>query len=410
MGLPGGGPGARRRPLVHGGLLLVAAIVVGCARAAEPGPDRVAAGRPGGAEAAPRAPEGADPPSIVDAPVSGPAAGEGTWSVGAALPVRIAEIAAAADGGEIYTGGGFRPDGSVSTWFGRYDVAADAWEARADMPLAVHHLGLAAAEGRIWLAGGYTGALNRLSASRRLDAYDPASDTWQAMADMPGRRAAHFLVPLDGRLYVVGGIGDAEDRMWVYDIAAGSWADHPGPTPREHLGAAASGGRVFVVAGRGFGRGNVGLLEAFDPATASWEARAQMPGVCGGCSAAATADGLIHVTGGEGGGRTWAEHFVYDPAADAWSTAADLPTPRHGIGAAAVGERFYVIGGGRRQGLDASEVVEWWSPAAPTPTASTPSPTAATPPPPTVTPTVADDDPCAHRCTLYAPFAARANV
>lgn len=306
-----------------------------------------------------------------------PTPAAGAWHTGAGLPVALAEIAGAVIDQAIYVGGGFTPPGgSVAAWFGRYDTADDAWAKLADLPVAVHHPMMAAAAGRVWLAGGYTGALNASTATRRLDAYDPAANRWTAMPDMPGRRAAGFMVALDGRLYVVGGIGDAEDRMWVYDVAAGSWSDAPGPTKREHLGAAVSGGRVYVVAGRGFGRGNTGVLEAYDPAAGTWARLPDMPGVCGGCSAAATADGRIHVTGGEGGGRTYDDHFVYDPAAGAWSVAEPMPTARHGIAAAAVGARFYVIGGGLKQGLDHSTLVEWWAPVAPGPL---PDPTEAPP-------------------------------
>jgi N-acetylneuraminic acid mutarotase len=308
------------------------------------------------------------------------------------MPVEIAEVAAAAVEDVIYTGGGFTPPGgAVGRWFGRYDVTDDAWEARTDLPQAVHHHQLAAAAGRVWLAGGYTGPLNRASASNQLHAYDPTADRWTRMADMPGRRAAGFLVAQTDRLWLVGGIGDAEDRMWVYEIATDSWSERPGPTPREHLGAAAWDGWVFAVAGRGFGRGNVGTLEGYDIAAERWATLPAMPGQCGGCSAAVTADGRIHVTGGEGGGRTYNDHYVYDIATAGWSVDQPMPTARHGIGAAAVGSRFYVIGGGRMQGLAYSNLVEWWEPAPasptrvpwPTPTAG-PSPTTdrtVTPPP-----------------------------
>jgi N-acetylneuraminic acid mutarotase len=243
---------------------------------------------------------------------------------------------------------------------------------------------MAAAGGRVWLAGGYTGPLQVASASNQLHAYDPAADSWHRLADLPGRRAALGLVAVGEKLYVVGGVGDATDRMWVYDLASDSWADAPGPTPREHLGSAASGGKIYALAGRGFGRGNVATVEAFDPATGTWERLPDMPGPCGGCSAASGDDGWIHITGGEGGGQTYADHYVYDPAGRRWWTAARMPTARHGIGAAAVGRRFYVIGGGRTQGLATSDLVEIWSPdeAAPSPTGTptaSPGPSA-TPP------------------------------
>ncbi|MCB0217681.1 MAG: hypothetical protein H6648_01615 [Caldilineae bacterium] len=304
----------------------------------------------------------------------------GRWSEGAPIPVPIAEIAAGEIDGVIYTGGGFTPPaGSIGSWFGAYDTRDDAWERRADLPLAVHHPGLVAAAGKIWLSGGYTARLNANDASRRLDAYDPARDAWTRMADMPGRRGAHAAVHIadtggsegeggsagPGRIYVVGGVAEAgaQDEMWIYDIAADRWTRAPGPTPREHLGAAASGGRLYVVAGRGFGLGaRSGILEAYDPTTEAWTRLPDMPGACGGCSAATTADGRIHITGGETQGMTYGEHYVFDPAAGTWSEAAEMPTTRHGVGAAAVGERFYVIGGGRIAGLDYSTLVEWWAP------------------------------------------------
>lgn len=325
----------------------------------------------------------------------------GTWHAGAATPVEIAEIAAATLDGIIYTGGGFTPPGSsIGTWFGRYDPTDDAWAERAELPQAVHHPQMAARAGRVWLAGGYSGQLNRAGASNQLHAYDPASDRWARMADMPGRRAAGFMVAQQDRMWVVGGVGDAEDRMWVYDLAADTWSDQPGPTPREHLGAAAWDGKIYVVAGRGFGRGIVGTLEAYDIAQETWTTLATMPGVCGGCSAAVTADGRIHVTGGEGNGRTYNDHYVYDIASNIWSVAAPMPTARHGIGAAAVGWRFYVIGGGRTQGLAYSDLVEWWAPdddvptPRPTPAEPTPSTGPPTPTKPMPSPTATPEDGC----------------
>jgi N-acetylneuraminic acid mutarotase len=308
-----------------------------------------------------------------------PGQDDGRWQAGAALPVQIAEIAAAALDGAVYTGGGFTPPGgAVGTWFGRYDVAADTWRPLAELPVAVHHPGLAAADGRLWLAGGYLGGFSLDETSRSLHVYDPGGDRWQRRADMPGRRAAHGLAALDGRLYLAGGVGDRPDRMWVYDIAADRWSEVAGPIPREHLGVTAANGRVYVLAGRGFGRGIVPTAEAYDPALGSWSRLADMPGGCGGCSAAATADGRLHITGGEGGGRTYNDHYVYDPATAAWRAAAPMTTPRHGIGAAAVGERFFVVGGGRTQGLAYSDLLEWWAPASPT-AGATGSPSASPP-------------------------------
>lgn len=328
----------------------------------------------------------------------GGASGPGSWSDGPPLPVEIAEMAGAAIGPTIYTGGGFTPPaGSIGTWFGCLDTSDDspAWERLTDMPVAVHHPGMAAGDGRIWLAGGYSGALTVSEATRTLFAYDPALDAWERKADLPGRRAAHFLVHEGGRLYAIGGTGDRTGSMFVYDIAADEWAEAPGPIPREHLGGAASGGLVYAIAGRGFGLGDrSAILESYDPNTGEWTRLSDMPGACGGCTAAATADGRIHVTGGETFGMaraTYRDHYVYDPAAGTWSVAAEMPTARHGLASAAVGDRFYAIGGGRIAGLAYSSLVEVWSPGGEPPSPSPTTPGTTTPgttaPAPSATPT-----------------------
>ncbi len=329
--------------------------------------------------------------------------GPGTWEEGTPLPVQLAEMAGAAIGPAIYTGGGFTPPaGSISTWFGRLDTSAadPSWEPLADLPVAVHHPGMTAADGRVWLSGGYTGSLALASATRRLDVYDPSTDSWSPKADLPGRRAAHFLVHLNGRLYAIGGVGDRTESMFVYDIAADEWGEVAGPTPREHLGGAASGDRVYAIAGRGFGLGDrSNILEAYDPGKGEWSRLEEMPGSCGGCTAATTSDGRIHVTGGESFGEartTYREHFVFDPATSSWLTAADMPTARHGIASAAVGDRFLVIGGGRVAGLDYTTLVEVWSPSDESPEPS-PEPTPEPSPMPTET----------ARFAIYFPLARR---
>jgi N-acetylneuraminic acid mutarotase len=333
----------------------------------------------------------------------------GHWQTGRALPVQIAEIAAAEMNGRIYTGGGFSSGPEpVTRWFGVYDLSTDDWESVAALPEALHHFGMATAVDRIWLAGGYaaTGLRNQ---SNRLYSYDPQMDAWKREPDMPGGRAAHTLIALDEALYVAGGTGDDTADMWVYDVASSTWTTEAGPIEREHLGGAASAGGVFVIAGRGFGRGIVGTLESFDPRAAAWTRLNDMPQGCGGCSAATTSDGRIHITGGEDANRTYAAHFVYDPATATWERAADMPTARHGVGAVAVGERFYVIGGGRQPGLDFSNIVEWWVPSDTPPTASPtaseeiPTEQAATSTPSTVTPTATIDPQPGYRGWLFLP-------
>jgi hypothetical protein len=145
----------------------------------------------------------------------------------------------------------------------------------------------------------------------------------------------------------------------VYDPAADRWSSAPGlPTPREHLGAAASGGRVYVVGGRvgGIGR-NLATAEAFDPASGRWSSLADLPTARGGLAATATADGLVVAVGGEAS-ATFREVEALEVASGRWRSLPPLPTPRHGLGVVAVGDTVYVLAGGPQPGLHTSAANE----------------------------------------------------
>ena len=81
------------------------------------------------------------------------------------------------------------------------------------------------------------------------------------------------------------------------------------PTPREHLAAAVIGDRIFVVGGRA--PGNFATLEAYSPATNTWQRLADMPTARGGLGAAASG-GKLYVFGGEAPG-VFPHTEEYDP-------------------------------------------------------------------------------------------------
>lgn len=274
-----------------------------------------------------------------------------TWSVAAGVPTVRSEIAVAYLDGRVYVAGGIGRLGT-SDAFEALDPATGAWTALAPLPAPAHHLGIAALEGRIYIAGGYGDLRFRANRSKAW-AYDPKTNEWQRIADMPKPRAAHRLVAVAGRLYAVGGVGPGSTELWAYDPASDRWLGGlaPLPTAREHLAAAAAGGKLYAIAGRWRGRGNLTVVEAYDPASNSWSRVADLPAARGGHTAA-TLQGRIHVTGGEDldAGRTFAEHWLYDPATDRWRAAAPMPTARHGLDSAADARHWYVIGGGTGAG------------------------------------------------------------
>ena len=111
-------------------------------------------------------------------------------------------------------------------------------------------------------------------------------------------------------------------RSRVYDFRTRRWSAGPDlPLAREHLAAAAAGGRVYALAGRAAGQGNFARVDRYDPARRRWT-RARDMGKPRGGIAAATVGGRIAVFGGEEGAGTIREVELYDPARDRWRAAA----------------------------------------------------------------------------------------
>lgn len=280
----------------------------------------------------------------------GARAAAGKWSRAAHLPTCRSELASAVLKETIYAAGGLNLKGT-STAFEAYRDKSGEWKRLAPLQVSLHHPAMAAAREKVYITGGYT-SLTFGKKERGTWAYDPRKGLWFRKADMPGPRAAHAMVNVGGKLYVVGGVGSPD--LWIYDPAQDRWAvgGAPLPTPREHLAAVALNGKLYVIAGRWQGQGNLSVLEVYDPAREKWTRLAPMPTARGGLTAAVIR-GKIHVTGGEAfsPAKTFNQHEVYDPASGTWSTAPALPTARHGLTSVSLRGHWYVIGGGTQAGF-----------------------------------------------------------
>ena len=58
-----------------------------------------------------------------------------------------------------------------------------------------------------------------------------------------------------------------------------------------------------------------------------------------------TVNGVIYCIGGHDASVLMKKVEAYDPYTDSWTAKADMPTARTYVGAAAVGSVIYVIGG-----------------------------------------------------------------
>jgi N-acetylneuraminic acid mutarotase len=200
--------------------------------------------------------------------------------------------------------------------------------------------------------------------------YDPADDSWKALAPMPTKRQAGAAVAIGGKIYVIGGTGllpgspnppgpnneIVVGENEIYDPTANKWETRrPMPTPRNHEAIGAIGEKVYVIGGR-IGNANVAnmissatdVVEEYDPATDRWRAMAKMPTARSG-EGWATYQGRIYVLGGElrdyHMDAIFRDMEAFDPAANEWLRLQPMPTARHGVNVTVLGNRLHAIGG-----------------------------------------------------------------
>jgi hypothetical protein len=267
-------------------------------------------------------------------------------------------------------------------------AAPFAWHEAAPHPIERFESNGLAAFGRLWVLGGF--GRYTTQASPRADAYDPATDTWTRVADMPFNATHSPAVLVGTDIWLIGGFlgnhpGLSTREVWRYDTAAGAWSRGPDlPGARGAGGAAAIGGELHYFGGvdrvthsTSYGsEPDHWALDLADPAP-GWRRRADLPAPRNHLSGASAA-GAIYAIGGQIGGEdTGNQDRVdrYDPATDTWTRVADMPTTRGHISASTfvLGGRI-VVGGGTNNGNEPSADMAAYDPATDTWTVLPPLP------------------------------------
>lgn len=299
------------------------------------------------------------------------------WKKGAPFPEPDEELYGVAANGKLYVLGGWGYGKAAGVNY-EYDPATDKWTKKKPMPRPAHHAALASYNGKILAYGGFVppekSPLPIGAAWEPIDnvwEYDPAADSWKALAPLPGKLGAAVAVEVRGKIHVIGGATTVEGSKapfftfmgpcnvlgtnHVYDPATDKWESRsPMAVPRNHAFAAAVNGKIYVIGGR-TGHGfimsatNTDAVEEYDPANDLWSApKERMPTARsgGGCG---TDGRRIYVAGGEVTTKQLVGAFraveAYDPATNSWAALPSMPMPRHGVAGAVIDNRLYLASG-----------------------------------------------------------------
>ncbi|TGD82216.1 malectin domain-containing carbohydrate-binding protein [Hymenobacter wooponensis] len=193
-----------------------------------------------------------------------------------------------------------------------YDPATNAWAYLADMPYPVTHAGITVDGTKVYVAGGFLGGLVGDPNSDLLQVYDVPTNSWSLGPKLPSRSGGNALVRVGRKLHSFGGLLD--DRQtganvhYVLDLsnlAAGWTTAAPMPDARCHFATAHVGGKIYAMGGQVGHDGpynDVSYVQAYDPATDTWTRLHDMPYIRSHSEPATfVVDGKVMLVGGRSG-------------------------------------------------------------------------------------------------------------
>ncbi|WP_339376892.1 Kelch repeat-containing protein [Chroococcidiopsis sp. TS-821] len=253
-----------------------------------------------------------------------------------------AEAMSAVVGGKLYQLGGYTSTWKPTNRADVYDPATNTWKRLADIPISITHAGVAADNQNIYLAGGYVGTPGggQIFATRRVLRYNIPTNTWSNLPPLPQARGSGGFSNLKGELHFFGGANlNRIDRgeHWILklnNIAAGWQPAAPLPNPRSHLGDAIVNGKIYAIGGQHSYDDYLtaqNTVHVWNPATKQWTRAANLPQPRSHIgSATFVINGEIYLVGGELKHNQAVNNVtVYNPKTNSWREITPLPTKRH---------------------------------------------------------------------------------
>jgi N-acetylneuraminic acid mutarotase len=176
----------------------------------------------------------------------------------------------------------------------------------------------------VYIAGGESRSGE--GGSKLLEAYDTVDNEIVRRKDMLVARERFAMVPVDGKLYAIGGVNlEGElNSVHEYDPKTDHWkVMAPMGEPRSDFSAAVVDGIIYAVGGWN-GKKFTTTVEAFDPKKNKWTTTASLLAPVASRDSLAVVGGMLYLVGGLN--QTYFQQVqVYNPKADVWAIESDLP-------------------------------------------------------------------------------------
>lgn len=238
------------------------------------------------------------------------------------------------------------------------------WDEVAKGPIVRHEAQGIVVDGKLYAMGGYTyDQASQYAPTRRVDVYDPATNTWKKLADMPNGLSHGGTTAIGRDIYIAGGyplVGDGQgfstDLVWRYNIDEDTWYANELPKlPKPNGGGdlEAVGRKLHYFGGADASRQDTAehwVLD-LDNIAAGWVAKAPILRAVNHIGGVVL-NGELYAVGGQMFQDNAAKFLPgpfarYDPVKDAWVKRADMPKGRSHMNASVFAwqGKIWVLGG-----------------------------------------------------------------
>jgi N-acetylneuraminic acid mutarotase len=272
------------------------------------------------------------------------------WTFAAAMPRRRSYTASAEIGGNIYVAAGMVGNtGMPLSLFERFDPATDSWTDLPDLPVAFRAGAGAAIGDRMYVVGGNSGGGN----GHQVFSYDIQTHRWRSETPLPAPRTNLAVVALGGKIYAIGGLDPlyASRTVFVYSPATRRWSQAaPLPVTLQAAAAVVFHGQIWVLGGADKAGAIQRKVWIYDPRKNTWRAGPAMPTPLETLGAAVDGQRIYVVLE--------THTFVYDAGTRKWTRGATLEVSRHALSVFVADGHLYAIGGCKAPQLEDSPIVE----------------------------------------------------
>ena len=252
----------------------------------------------------------------------------------------------------------------------KYSISDNEWASFKEIPLEIHHLTPVSFGDKIYVVGGLTGQYPIEQPLTHVYAYDPKSDNWEKLIEIPKdrRRGGGGVAVYKDKIYLINGITNGHTSgtcamFDVYDPINDTWSTLPdAPHIRDHSNAVVINNILIALGGRNTSYHKPDNFTAFfdkvsedidyyDFKNKTWNTyQSKTPAPAAGSGAVVFKKQLYFIGGETGEKVANNQTYAFDPKKDSWMKKLPLKVGRHGTNAVLWDGHIYIAAGSGNQG------------------------------------------------------------